>query len=94
MNENKFKIRQLEKWRNESSQMFQAIGLRPAQYESLLGDLADLATEKVIAQASQFLFDFKECGPGAMVERKQISRATAYNHRSFALQIVSKSVTG
>lgn len=94
MDDNKFKIQRLAKWREESSQMFQIIGLRAAQYETLLGELADLGTEKIVAQASQFLFDFKEKGPDAMVDRYGVSRSTAYNHRDFALRIVSNSVTG
>ena len=94
MNENKFKIRRLAKWREESEEMFRAIGLRPAQYQSLLGELADIGTEKIVAQASQFLFDFRECGPDAMAQRHDVSRATAYNRRTFALTIVSNSATG
>lgn len=94
MNENKFKIRQLAKWRAESEEMFRVIGLRPQQYQALLGELADVGTEKIVAQASQFLFDFRECGPDAMAQRHEVSRATAYNRRSFALTIVSNSATG
>jgi hypothetical protein len=95
MNENKFNIRKLAKWREDSEAMFKAIGLRQAQYESLLGELADLGTEKIIAKASQFLFDFDECGAAAMQERYEFkSRATPYNHRTFALELISKSVTG
>jgi hypothetical protein len=94
MDNNKFQIRKLAKWREESAEMFKALGLRQAQYEPLLGELADLGTEKIIAKASQFLFDFKESGPEAMKDRHGVSRATAYNRRSFALEIVSKSITG
>lgn len=94
MNDNKFHIRQLAKWREESAEMFRKMGLREAQYQALLGELADIGTEKIVARASQFLFDFRECGPDAMAERHEVSRATAYNRRSFALAIVSNSATG
>lgn len=94
MNDNKFHLRRLQKWREESRAMFKAMGLRPAQYEDALGELADAATQKIVAQASQFLFDFRECGPQAMTERHECSRATAYNRRSFALAIVSNYSTG
>lgn len=69
MNENKFKIRRLAKWREESEEMFREIGLRPCQYMELLGSLADVGTEKIIAQGSQFLFDFSENGSTALGER-------------------------
>lgn len=95
MNENKFNIRKLARWREQSEQMFQAIGLREGQYKDLLGELADIGTEKIIAKASQFLFDFNEHGAAAMQERYEFkSRATPYNHRTFALELISKSVTG
>ena len=94
MNDNKFNIRRLVKWREESAELFRSIGMRPQQYMDQLGELADAGTDKVIASASQFLMDFKECGPDAMTERHEISRATAYNHRTFALRIVSNSATG
>jgi hypothetical protein len=94
MNDNKLHIRRLDRWRKESEDMFHAIGLRAPQYESLLGELADLGTEKIVSKASQFLFDFRECGPDAIAERHDVSRATAYEHRSFALRIVSSFATG
>jgi hypothetical protein len=94
MNDNKFKLRKLARWREESEEMFRVIGLRPAQYADLIGELADIGTERIVSQASQFLFDFKECGPNAMAERHEVSRATAYERRSFALHIVSSFATG
>jgi hypothetical protein len=95
MNDNKFKIRKLAKWREESAEMFRAIGLRQSQYQDLLGELADIGTEKIIAQASQFLFDFNEHGAAAMQERYEFkSRQTPYNHRTFALELISKKATG
>lgn len=95
MNENKFNIRKLARWREQSEEMFRAIGLREAQYKDLLGELADLGTEKIVAKASQFLFDFEEHGAAAMQERYEFkSRATPYNHRTFALELISKKATG
>jgi hypothetical protein len=95
MNENKFNIRKLARWREQSAEMFRAMGLRESQYADLLGELADLGTEKIIAKASQFLFDFNEHGADAMRERYQFkSRATPYNHRTFALELISKTATG
>ena len=95
MNDNKLNIRRLAKWRAESEEMFRSLGLREAQYSALIGELADLGTEKVIAKASQFLFDFSECGAAAMQERHDFkSRATPYNHRTFALKLISKYATG
>ena len=95
MNENKFNIRKLARWREQSAEMFRAMGLRESQYADLLGELADLGTEKIIAKASQFLFDFNEHGADAMRERYQFkSLATPYNHRTFALELISKTATG
>lgn len=95
MDDNKFRIRKLAKWREESAEMFKAMGLRPHQYEALLGELADLGTEKIVAKASQFLFDFAEVGPEALRERGGFkSLATAYNRRTFALEIITKNATG
>jgi len=95
MNENKFNIRKLARWREQSAEMFRAMGLREAQYADLLGELADLGTEKIIAKASQFLFDFNEHGADAMRERYQFkSQQTPYNHRTFALELISKKATG
>jgi len=95
MNENKFHIRRLANWRKQSEEMFRAIGLREGQYKPLLGELADLGTDKIIAKASQFLFDFNEHGAAAMQERYEFkSRATPYNHRTFALELISKTATG
>lgn len=95
MNDNKFNIRRLAKWREESEEMFRAIGLRPSQYQSQLGELADIGTERIVAKASQFLFDFEERGAAAMQERYKFkSRATPYNHRTFALELISKKATG
>ena len=95
MNDNKFNIRRLAKWRADSEEMFRSLGLREQQYADLIGELADLGTEKIIAKASQFLFDFSECGAAAMQERYEFkSRATPYNHRTFALALISKSATG
>lgn len=79
MNDNKFKIRKLAKWREESEEMFRAIGLRPAQYQALLGELADIGTEKIVAQASQFLFDFDDVGSSALADRYGVTdRAIRY----------------
>lgn len=95
MDNNKFQIRKLARWRAESAEMFRTIGLRQAQYEALLGELADLGTEKIVAKASQFLFDFDEHGAAAIQERSKFkSRATPYNHRTYALKLISKSATG
>lgn len=95
MNDNKFNIRRLAKWREESEAMFRAIGLRPSQYQAQLGELADIGTERIVAKASQFLFDFEEHGAAAMQERYEFkSRATPYNHRTFALELISKKATG
>ena len=95
MNENKFNIRKLARWREQSAEMFRAMGLRESQYADLLGELADLGTEKIIAKASQFLFDFNEHGADVMRERYQFkSLATPYNHRTFALELISKTATG
>jgi hypothetical protein len=94
MNDNKFHIRQLAKWRADSEEMFRAMGLRPAQYQDLLGELADIGTEKIVAQASQFLFDFKECGASALLERSEKSLRTIYNYRTVALDIVCKKASG
>lgn len=76
MNDNKFQLRKLEKWREESRAMFKAMGLRPAQYEDALGELADAGTQKVIAKASQFLFDFDECGSAALADRYEVTDRT------------------
>jgi hypothetical protein len=95
MNDNKFNIRRLAKWREESAEMFRTMGLREAQYQALLGELADLATEKIVARASQFLFDFNEYGAATMQERHGFkSQQTPYNHRTFALELISKKATG
>lgn len=95
MNENKSNIRRLARWREQSADMFRALGLREAQYADLLGELADMGTEKIVAKASQFLFDFDEHGADAMRERYQFkSLATPYNHRTYALELISKKMTG
>jgi hypothetical protein len=95
MNENKFNIRKLARWREQSGAMFKAMGLREAQYADDLGRLADMGTDKIIAKASQFLFDFDEHGAAAMQERYEFkSKTTPYNHRTFALELISKKVTG
>lgn len=82
MNDNKFKIRKLAKWREESAEMFRAIGLRQSQYQDLLGELADIGTEKIIAQASQFLFDFDDAGSAALAERHGVTDRTIRYWRS------------
>lgn len=94
MNDNKFKIRKLAKWREDSEEMFRAIGLRPAQYQDLLGELADLGTEKIVAQASQFLFDFNEHGASVLLERSEKCLRTIYNYRTDALNLVCRKATG
>lgn len=95
MNDNKFNIRRLAKWREESAEMFRTMGLRESQYQALLGELADLATEKIVSRASQFLFDFNEYGAATMQERHGFkSQQTPYNHRTFALELISKKATG
>ncbi|TPG50175.1 hypothetical protein EAH75_01370 [Rhodanobacter glycinis] len=95
MNENKFNIRKLARWREQSEAMFRSMGLRESQYADDLGRLADLGTDKIIAKASQFLFDFNEHGAEAMRERYECkSLTTPYNHRTFALGLISKKVTG
>lgn len=94
MENNTFKIRRLAKWREESIEMFQSIGLRPGQYEQLLGELADLGTEKIIASNSQFLFDFQEKGAVALAERTGKCVQTIHNWRRNALNEKSKKQTG
>lgn len=94
MENNTFKIRRLAKWREESVELFQAIGLRPSQYESLLGELADLGTEKIIASNSQFLFAFDEVGAEALAERTGKCIQTIHNWRRNALNEKSKKATG
>ena len=85
MNENKFNLRRLTKWRADSEEMFRAMGLRQGQYAEQLGALADLGTETIIAKNSQFLFQFDDVGAEAMAERTGMSRRTAYYWREDAL---------
>ncbi len=94
MENNTFKIRRLAKWREESIDLFQSIGLRPAQYETLLGELADLGTEKIISANSQFLFDFNEAGVQALAERTGKCKQTIRNWRRNALDQKAKIATG
>ena len=94
MNDNKFNIRRLEKWRADSEELFRTLGMRQQQYADRIGSLADDGTQCVIAKASQFLFDFKECGADAMTERGAGCRATQYNDRTASLSILSKFATG
>jgi len=82
MNENKFHIMRIAQWREESMEMFRIMGLRHQQYESMLGELADLATEKVVSKASQFLFDFDSAGSKALAERHNVSDRTIRNWRA------------
>jgi hypothetical protein len=81
MNENKFQITRIARWREETKELFNAMGLRRQQYESMVGELADLATEKVISKASQFLFDFDSAGSMALAERHNVSDRTIRNWR-------------
>lgn len=95
MNDNKFQLRRLAKWREESMALFKSVGMRPAQYEDALVELADAGTQKVIARASQFLFDFSECGATALLERAENKcLRTIYNDRTAALDIICKNATG
>lgn len=86
MNENKFKIRALAKWRADSAEVFRLIGLRPAQYEELLGMLADMGTEKIIAEQAQFLFNFAECGSKLLGERYEVTDRSIRNWRGEYLE--------
>ena len=95
MENNKFRIRKLDKWRRDSEAMFSALGLRKCQYEALLGDLADLGTEKIIRDNQQFLFAFDRTeDKRVMAQEKGVCVATLYNHRTEALAINSKFSTG
>lgn len=94
MENNTFKIRRLAKWREESEELFRAIGLRQSQYVDLIGELADLGVEKVLAANSQFLFDFAEHGAAALAERTGKCPKTIYNWRTNALSEKCKSATG
>jgi hypothetical protein len=92
MKENRDKIKALAKWREDTIATMQAIGLRPGQYEGVVGELADLATQKIIAEGSQFLFDFREHGAIALGERYECSKRTIYRLRHEALNIPCQKV--
>jgi len=94
MNDNKFHIRRLAKWRAESEALFGSLGLRPAQYMDLLGELADIGTEKIIARNSQFLFQFDDDGAVAIAERKGVSLRTVYYWREDELNMKCNFATG
>jgi hypothetical protein len=95
MNDNKFHIRQLAKWREESADMFRKMGLREAQYQALLGELADIGTEKIVARASQFLFDFDAVGSSALAERHGVTdRAIRYWRTDLVAMNIGKKAVG
>lgn len=87
MNDNKFNIRRLAKWRAESEALFESLGLRQAQYMDKIGELADTGTEKIIANNSQLLFQFDDVGAVAIAERKGVSLRTVYYWREDALDM-------
>jgi len=87
MRDNKFYIAKVAQWREESSKLLSSLGLRPGQYEELLGEIADMATQKVVSRASQFLFDFKEKGSAVLSERYEVSDRTIRNWKKSALEL-------
>jgi len=87
---NSFRIQKIDKWRRDTEEMLRAIGLRPSQYESLLGELSDMATQKIISSNAQFLFSFDEVGADTLAERHGCCRQTIYNKRTRALDEKSK----
>ena len=76
MNDNKFHILRVARFRDEANELGRACGLRPAQYEHLTAELADLMTNSVIAKASQFLLDFDDVGSMALGERHHVTDRT------------------
>lgn len=76
----------LDEARKAFAEVLRLSGLREAEYRSQLGELADLATQRMIASGSQFLFDYGEYGSGALAERYDVTDRTIRNWRREELE--------